>query len=141
MRRRLLRFMLTIALLAVALAGYAFLEARRDPVVRRATIALPLWPAGSPPLRVVLLSDLHAGNLSTGVDRLTRIIAQVNSLRPDLVLIAGDFLPGHNPISGARARLTLRPLAGLHARLGVVAAPGNHDHWTGRTAAARDRHD
>ena len=81
-------------------------------------------------MRVALLADLHVGTWSTSTARLARVVAQVNAARPDLVLIAGDLLPGHTPIDPAVAQRSLAPLAGLRARLGVVAVPGNHDHWT-----------
>ncbi|WP_419809007.1 metallophosphoesterase [Sphingomonas sp.] len=130
-RRKFGRVVLVLALIVgvVALVGYR--NARADPVVPRLTVRLPGWPAGAAPVTVALLSDIHIGSPATDEDRLTRVVAQVNALRPDLVVIAGDFVAGHDPVKGRdyAARLT-RPLAGLHARLGVVAVLGNHDHWT-----------
>jgi predicted MPP superfamily phosphohydrolase len=124
------------ALAALALWGLAWgwLEARSDPVVRRAGLQLADWPAGASPLRVALLSDIHAGTRSVTPERLARVVAQVNAERPDLVLIAGDFTPGHDPIGPGAVKRMLAPLAGLRARLGVIAVPGNHDHWTGLAA-------
>jgi len=125
--------------IGVAVALYAFAEARRDPVVRRATITLPRWPAGQPPVRVVLLSDIHIGSLASGPARLTRIVGQINALRPDLVLIAGDFIFGQRKDGAAlHGPAMIAPLKGLHARLGVIAVPGNHDHATGMPVVARD---
>lgn len=136
-----MRGMRATKLLLIGLAGcllgivlWGFFEARADPIVRRAAIALPDWPAGASPIRAVLLSDVHAGNLAATPARLERVVAQVNALQPDLVLIAGDFTPGEAAIDAATARAALAPLAGLRARLGVVAVPGNHDHWTGLAA-------
>lgn len=134
------KILLVLIGLAAALAGlllWGFLEARADPIVRRVEIAMPDLPAGTPPLRVLLLSDVHAGNLAVPPARLTRIVAQINALQPDLVLIAGDFLPGHAAVDAATATARLAPLKGLRARLGVVAVPGNHDHWTGLDAVPR----
>lgn len=125
----LLLGMLFIA--GLLLIGWSFTEARADPIVRRAKVALADWPTGAPPLRLALLSDVHAGNLAVTPARLGRIVTQVNALRPDLVLIAGDFTPGEDAIDAAMATARLAPLKGLRARLGVVAVPGNHDHWTG----------
>ena len=140
MRRTLRRLILALSATLVVLTLWAFIEARSDPIVRRATVAMTSWPKGAPPLRVALMSDIHAGNLAVYPERLTRIVAQVNALHPDLILIAGDFLPGHDPIDAGTATAALAPLKGLHAKLGVLAVPGNHDHWTGldavRTALA-----
>ena len=127
---------IVVAAGVVALVGYR--DARADPVVRRMTVKLPGWPSGARPQRVALLSDIHIGGPATDAGRLSRIVTQVNALEPDLVLIAGDHVFGHDPANGARfaAALTL-PLSGLRARLGTVAVLGNHDHWTAPAAVTR----
>lgn len=135
MSRRLLAALALTFTSALALMGYAFAEARRDPVLRTAAIGLERWPAGAAPMRVVLLSDIHIGTAAMGPARLRRIVSQVNALRPDLVVIAGDFIFGHAPGSAERIGAAMvAPLSGLRARWGVVAALGNHDHWTGAAA-------
>lgn len=129
--RRIVLFLLACLIVMLALAGWGYRNARADPIVRHARVTLPGWPADAKPVRVVLLSDVHIGNAAMDADRLTRIVAHVNALSPDLVLIAGDFVYGHDPVAGARfARELTAPLAKLRARLGVVAVMGNHDHWT-----------
>lgn len=116
---------------ALILAGLALLaamawSARGVPVVRRVAVALPGWPAGAGPVRVVLWSDLHLGNAATDAERLARIADQVSGLRPDLVVLAGDFVTDTAAVAGG---LTA-PLKRVRARFGVVAVLGNHDHWT-----------
>jgi predicted MPP superfamily phosphohydrolase len=124
-----------VALLAVA--AFAFLEARADPVVRRTAVALPDWPAGALPITVALLADIHIGSLAMDQRRLTRIVGQVNALRPDLVVIAGDLVDGHDPRRTAVDAPSLTvPLSRLQAPLGVVAVLGNHDHYTLPTLVA-----
>lgn len=118
-----------LCLIAIGLALFGLLSARADPEVRAASVELLDWPAGQPPVTAVLLSDLHVGNLADDRGRLARVVAQVNGLGPDLVLIAGDFAPGHKRRSDARVAADLAPLAGLKPPLGVVAVLGNHDHW------------
>ena len=130
--RRLLKILGTIIALAAGMALWGHLNARADPIVRRAAITLPGWPADARQVTLVLLSDVHVGNSTMDADRLTRIVAQVNALHPDLVLIAGDFASGHDP-AGAPAGIAelATPLSGLHPRLGTIATLGNHDEWTG----------
>ncbi len=63
--------------------------------------------------------------------RLRRIVDQVNAARPDLILLAGDFVVGHDVAGAAQRAADLEaPLSHLNAPLGVVAVLGNHDHWT-----------
>lgn len=138
MRRRLIRSFLILALFGLALLGFAYWTATRDPVVRETEVALPGWPDGAGSVRAVLLTDLHVAGPDMPPERLARIVAQVNALRPDLVLIGGDFISDKRtatrfyPVDQAVA-----PLAGLQAPLGTIAVLGNHDHW--RDAAAMRR--
>lgn len=124
-----------VAALLSGMLGLAVLtglrEVRADPIVRRARIDLPSWPAGARPLKVALVSDIHLGNRAMDAGRLERVVAQVNSVHPDLILLAGDFVVGRTPVGAAEraAELTL-PLARLKAPLGVIAVLGNHDYWT-----------
>ena len=112
------------------------------PIVRRASVQLPALPAGTAPIRIALLSDIHLGNRGMEPARLARIVDQVNAVRPDLILIAGDFVTGYDAAGAAeRAAGLTAPLSQLRARYGVVAVFGNHDHWTApaaiRSALAR----
>lgn len=141
MRRWLRRTGAALAVVMVvlaAMAGYALCEARRDPVVRTAAIGLVGWPAAAPPLHVLLWSDIHLGNRATDAARLRRLVDRANALRPDAVLLAGDFIAGHGPAHGrAVAPVLGRELARLRAPLGAVAVLGNHDHWSDAAAVTR----
>ena len=114
----------------LALLGWCYWTAIADPVVREADIGLPDWPVGAPPVRALLMSDLHVAGPDMPPERLARIVAQVNALRPDIVFVAGDFISDRRvstrDYSFAEA---VAPLAGLRSRLGTVAVLGNHDHW------------
>ncbi|HTU09452.1 MAG TPA: metallophosphoesterase [Allosphingosinicella sp.] len=124
------RFLLILAALAILLLGWCYWSAIADPVVRRATIALPGYPAGQGPVKVALISDLHVQGPDMPPERLARIVAQINAEQPDLVLIAGDLV-GSRTLSTRHytADETVAPLAGLRARLGTIAVLGNHEHW------------
>ena len=130
------RLLTSLLLLAVLVLAWCFAEARADPVVRRTALSLPDWPRGAEQMRVLLWSDIHLGNLATDRVRLERLVAQANALRPDLVVLAGDYLAGHEP-ADARAAVGLAALARLRAPLGIVAVPGNHEHWIGAGAVRR----
>jgi hypothetical protein len=67
--------------------------------------------------------------------RLRRIVGQVNAARPDLVLLAGDFVTGHDAAGAEERAAGLEgPLSDLDAPLGTIAVLGNHDHWTSPSA-------
>jgi len=116
---------LAVAVLAFCGIMFRFAEAR--PVQRNVTVALRGLPSGTPPLKVALLADLHVAKYGDSPERLRETVARVTALRPDLVLIAGDFLadPILKPVP---MRPNVAPLAGLKAPLGVFAVFGNHDY-------------
>lgn len=128
--RRWWRWLLLLALLGAALLAKGYWNATRDPVIRTATVVVADWPVGQPPLKLLLLSDIHVAGPDMPPERLTRIIAQLNRLRPDLVLIAGDLVSEKRSATHIyTAAEVVAPLGTLRAPLGVVVAPGNHDHW------------
>jgi len=117
--------------IALAVALYGLSEARRDPIVRQARIPLTDWPVGAAPVRAVLISDVHLGSLAMDRGRLDRIVDRIDTLKPDIVLIAGDFINGHEAGQARRSERDLgAALNRLHAPLGVVAVLGNHDYYT-----------
>jgi len=94
------------------------------------TLSLPGWPDGFGELTIALIADLHVGSPHNDLDRLDRVVKITNDARPDLILLAGDFV-----INGVRGGRFVEPeriaerLAGLAAPLGVFAVLGNHDWW------------
>src|SRR3546814_18640031 len=44
------------------------------------------------PLKLLLLSDIHVAGPDMPPERLVRIVADLNQLKPNLVLIAGDLV-------------------------------------------------
>ncbi len=81
------------------------------------------------PCRIVCVSDLHLGEY-VGLEHLRKLVAQINELHPDLVVIAGDvFEIGNTLLSGAPEVLgkLARELRAIEAPQGVWAVTGNHD--------------
>lgn len=127
---RLFAFLATAALL---FAGVGFWNATRPPIVVEQTIRLPGLAPGSR-LRVLLFSDTHHGFPDMDRGRLERIVTQANALKPDLILLAGDYHGGKlfDFASSPRMEPAIEPFARLSAPLGAFAVMGNHDNmrWT-----------
>jgi predicted MPP superfamily phosphohydrolase len=103
------------------------LEPRRL-VVRRVEIASRGWPAGRPPLRIALISDLHAGGPHVKIRAVARLVERINAAEPDLVLVAGDFVDDEVVAGDDLApELLAGALSRLRPPLGCVAVLGNHD--------------
>jgi predicted MPP superfamily phosphohydrolase len=133
MRLRRLAGILLIG--GVALLVFMFAEARRMPVMRTATVALPGYKGR--PLRVALLTDTHMAGPDQSPERLARIVAAIDAAKPDLILLGGDYL-GEPKLFGRAysPEQAVAPFAGLRAPLGIVAVLGNHDYWDAPGAAA-----
>ena len=119
-------FALAVAVAALAAVGYR--NATDRPIVRRLTVHVADYPATARPLRIALFSDLHVQAPDMPPERVERIVEQVNALRPDIDIIAGDFLGHSFPGSGYSIRATVAPLTKLKTRLGAYAVLGNNDY-------------
>lgn len=112
----------TAAGVAAAAAGLVgpFMEPL-FPVLRRATI--PVLPAGSPPLRLLHVSDLH---LLPRHGRRSQWIRRLADLRADVVVSTGDHIS-----SAAAIPLLAATLAALTADATPgLFVPGNNDYYS-----------
>jgi len=83
-------------------------------------------------LKVVFVSDIHHGPFFSR-DRLARICEQINQMKPDLILLGGDYV--HR--SPRYIEPSIQELVKLRAKYGVFAVLGNHDYWEGYEESKR----
>lgn len=76
-------------------------------------------------LRIVVLSDMHISSQSNP-SYVADIIARVNRLHPDLVLLPGDLIDGQVHKRHALAKLYFD----LRAKYGVYFSSGNHEYYS-----------
>ncbi|WKZ29043.1 MAG: metallophosphoesterase [Patescibacteria group bacterium] len=118
-----------ILVMLASAAGFAtifygsFIEPRRLRV-RRYSVG-----AGERSLTVAFLSDIHVGPYK-GRSWVRHVARKTQALKPDVLLLGGDFL-----YEKAEALPHLAPLKDMRAPLGVYAILGNHDEWKSRTEA------
>ena len=92
--------------------------------VERHAVGLKRLPPEMDGLRVVQLSDVHHSPF-TERRQVERAVELVNSLRPDLVALTGDYVSHERGYAAPVAEM----LGRLRAKYGVYAVLGNHDHW------------
>lgn len=133
-----MRWVLTIMAGGWLLLVHMLLLASSDPVVRHLRYTPPGWPVSANSQRLVLLTDIHVSGPDMPPERLIRIVGHINTLKPDIVLLGGDFMSARK-LSTRRydTETALRPLASLRAPSGVIAVMGNHDHWSDAAAIRR----
>ena len=111
--------------LSSAVAGgliYPFLEAKWCRVTRR-TIRLPNLPRQFSGMTVAVLADIHHGPF-VPMAYVQHIVAMTNALKPDIIVLVGDYVHRHAVyISPA-----ISELGRLKAPRGRFAIRGNHDN-------------
>jgi uncharacterized protein len=105
-------------------------------VIERVEILLPRLPEAFDGFTIVQLSDFHYDPHFSG-PVIQAAVAKTNALRPDLVVLTGDFVT--EPVrrgrvqrrgAAANAEPCAALLAHLQPRLGSIAVLGNHDAVT-----------
>ena len=115
--------------LAAATGVYAFdVEPLHRLVVTSYAPALPNWDPGLR-LRVAVLADFHICEPFMPFDRVAEIVDATNALKPDLVLLLGDYPAGKIAWRKLPLDQFARMMEDLKAPLGTHAILGNHDWW------------
>jgi hypothetical protein len=124
----------------VALGAYAVgIEPMLLTHVKRYAMTPPRWPAGLK-LRIVALADIHACHPWMTPKRIAALAEEANALKPDVIVLLGDFPAGTRMVTGwVEASEWAPALSGLKAPLGVWSILGNHDWWQDRTAQRTER--
>lgn len=114
---------LTAATIAAGGLGYGLFERHRVEV-SRVELKLSRLPVAFDGLTMAHMSDIHFGPF-LGADFLTRCVGIINELKPDLIVLTGDFTFAGK----VYAEPCAEALAALRSRVGTYAVMGNHDHY------------
>lgn len=79
-------------------------------------------------IKIIMVSDIHIGGI-IGRDRIETMVKEINDLKPDLILIAGDIID--SSIESFKSQNIGDVFRRLQAKYGVYAAMGNHDGFDG----------
>ena len=111
--------------ISVMIAIYGYFEARN---IRTETVIIrsPKIPAEIGRLKIVHISDVHLG-LIVGEKRLKRILNEVKTANPDILVSTGDLVDGqiNNLVRLAEILKEINP------RYGKFAITGNHEFYAG----------
>ncbi len=119
-----------VATVVMIIAGYIN---ARNPVVHEYTINIAKKNSVTNTLRLVIASDIHLGPINGGYHA-ERVVAQINALHPDMILLPGDVLDGEvDPVIRRDLGERLRKFS---AKYGVYGSLGNHEYIGGVDRAA-----
>jgi len=125
------------AIMSLAFIAIGYRNATARPLVRQITLTVADYPRTAAPVRIALFSDVHVHGPDMPPERVASIVQQINALRPDIIVGAGDFVG--NTLVGKHYSVdeAIAPLEGLRARLGTYAVLGNNDYNAGANEVTR----
>lgn len=77
-------------------------------------------------LKIAHISDIHYGNRSVTKSDLINIVNNINSLKPDIIVLTGDLVD--NDITNKQYKELVEVLSKLESSLNKYAIDGNHDY-------------
>ncbi len=119
-RRRIKVHVILIALAAVMLLAYPFLEAGMLSIQTH-TLYVNNLPANLKNIKIAFASDIHQCAWFSQ-RRVDDVFHTLNSLSADIIILGGDYAT-----DSASAIRFFQDCPSLHARLGVFGVVGNHD--------------
>lgn len=106
---------------AIAILAYAHFETYWIEI-KKTTVESGDLPQEFSGKKIVFIADIHCGKYFTP-HRLNKIIKQINSLDPDILIFGGDYIDR----SGKFLAPCLNKLTNINAPLGKFGVLGNHD--------------
>ena len=119
---------LSIVLLAAAMlliSSCATLSSSGVGRIKKYSIESTRLPASFDGCRVAFVSDIHYPSLFTA-KRLERLVSCLGNMRPDLLLLGGDYVTDNDSIEALFSALSV-----IEPRCGTYAVLGNHERRNG----------
>jgi len=115
----------------IVLAGYINAI---NPRIKRLDLKINKQAGSHKTLHIAMASDIHMGTL-VGPRRTAKLVNLLNSLKPDIILLAGDIVD--EDLAPVIRHDLGRSLLKLEAPLGVYGITGNHEYIGGAEAAVK----
>ncbi len=129
MIKKLIAFIIGLILLFIICFEYAYKIEPNMLITVHKELKIPNWNDNLSGLKIALISDLHVFWSNTTYEKLQKIVKEINSNNPDLIIIAGDFESLTIDKSKDNEKFLETELSKLKAPLGVISVLGNHDYY------------
>ena len=132
MMRKKLMIVAAILIFVAAIVAYSVLTQLKGLEYSRHEVPIKGLPPAFDGFTVVQISDTHVG-IWTKPRHIRQIVAHVNEMHPDLVVLTGDYVNRFE----RNCTPAGQSLRGLEAKHGVYAVLGNHDYWVNADAVTK----
>jgi len=105
-----------------------------NPRFHNMTLEIQKPANGLSELNIAMASDIHMGTI-IGPKRMAKLVDSINSMHPDIVLLAGDIVD--EDLAPVIRQNLGEALKGLKAPLGIYGITGNHEYIGGADAAVK----
>lgn len=124
-RRLMLKtiFDITMLILAASYVIKGFMNGFKMPELKEVDVFIKGLKT---PLTIVQISDVHIGKV-LGKEYLDEIVASINALSADIVVITGDLVD----MEVSQIGDALEPLKNIQSKHGIYFVPGNHEYFHG----------
>jgi uncharacterized protein len=116
-------------LLAITISIYGIWNAQH-PQLKNIVVKIKNLPLQWQDKKVVFISDVHLGAVNK-TPFIKKIVAQINAVDPELVLIGGDYFDG----SLSEYNSLTDPLKNIKSKFGIYFVNGNHESYIGEKGA------
>lgn len=119
-------FVGTMAILSCLLTAWGVFEARTL-CLETITIQTPKFPIGTPPMKVLQMSDLHLSPL-VGKERVEKVLDMIRKASPDVLVCTGDMIDSQNEERMGDHAVKFSLLTAATNRFAIL---GNHEFYSG----------
>lgn len=92
--------------------------------VKEESVEISALPSAFEGLKMAQISDLHVGTFGSDTAFVSRLVDEINELRPDVIVFTGDIVNRKS----SELKPFVKTLSRLNAPLGVYSVMGNHDY-------------
>lgn len=126
LRKPTVTILFVFLIVGLLFGGYCLLVEPYRVQVTRWTVKTPKWTLDKP-LTIAVIADPHLIYPWKPPAFLDRVVQKTNVLKPDIVLLLGDYIGTHSLGWSVDPEEGTKPYGDLKAPLGVYAVVGNHD--------------
>jgi uncharacterized protein len=131
-KTRLVALLISVCIVVMTVTA-GFINARL-PRITNLEITINKKVNGEKSLKIVMVSDIHMGTL-IAKHRTNYLVGKINSLKPDLILFAGDVVD--EDLAPVIRRNLGEMLSQLKAKHGIYGITGNHEFIGGAEPAVK----